>query len=109
MSNALKFTPEGGKVTLSARSLPDGGITLAVSDTGIGMAPETVAAALEPFRQIDGSLSRKFEGAGLGLSIARALVELHGGTLSIKSEVGEGTTVTVAMPAARVSAMELAS
>ena len=95
LSNALKFTPKGGRIALTARRTPAGGVSLAVCDTGIGMAPEALAAALEPFRQIDGTLSRKFEGAGLGLPIARALVELHNGALTIKSAVAEGTTVTV--------------
>jgi two-component system, cell cycle sensor histidine kinase PleC len=58
--------------------------------------------ALEPFRQLDGSLARRFEGAGLGLSISKALAELHGGHLSVRSAVGEGTTVTIALPGARV-------
>src|SRR3569833_2298246 len=98
LANALKFTPEGGKVRFVARPMPDGGVHLIVEDTGIGMAQETIAAALEPFRQLDNTLSRRFEGAGLGLSIAKALVELHGGALSLKSAVGEGTTVTVALP-----------
>jgi len=75
-----------------------------VEDTGIGMAPETVAAALEPFRQLDGALSRRFEGAGLGLSIAKALAELHRGVLSIQSAVGEGTSVTIALPAGCLAA-----
>jgi PAS domain S-box-containing protein len=98
LANALKFTPEGGKVRFVAREMPDGGVHLLVEDTGIGMAEETMAAALEPFRQLDGSLARRFEGAGLGLSIAKALVELHGGALSLKSAVGEGTVVTIALP-----------
>ena len=67
------------------------------------MAEETIASAMEPFRQLDGSLARKFEGAGLGLSIAKALIELHGGTLAITSEVGSGTTATLSLPAGRVT------
>jgi PAS domain S-box-containing protein len=98
LANALKFTPEKGTVRLHAHLLPDGGVALAVEDTGIGMAPETIAAALEPFRQLDGALARRFEGAGLGLSIAKALAELHGGQLHIQSAVGEGTSVTIALP-----------
>lgn len=98
LANALKFTPEMGTVRFCARLQPDGGVALVVEDTGIGMAPETIAAALEPFRQLDGSLSRRFEGAGLGLSIAKALAELHGGVLNIQSAVGEGTSVTIALP-----------
>jgi PAS domain S-box-containing protein len=102
MANALKFTPEAGKVRFIARQQADGGVHLMVEDSGIGMAQETIAAALEPFRQLDGSLARRFEGAGLGLSISKALAELHGGHLSVRSAVGEGTTVTIALPGARV-------
>ena len=102
LANALKFTPESGRVRFVARLQPDGGIHLMVEDTGIGMAQETIAVALEPFRQLDGRLARRFEGAGLGLSISKALAELHGGYLSVRSAVGEGTTVTIALPVARV-------
>jgi PAS domain S-box-containing protein len=98
LANALKFTPPLGTVSLTARLERDGGVTLIVSDTGIGMAAETIAEALEPFRQIDGSLARKFEGAGLGLSLSKALIELHGGSLSIDSRVGDGTRVSLCLP-----------
>lgn len=104
LANALKFTPENGAVRLCARLRTDGGVALVVEDSGIGMAPETIAAALEPFRQLDGTLSRRFEGAGLGLSIAKALAELHGGALKIQSAVGEGTSVTIALPAGCLAA-----
>ncbi|MEI9993711.1 MAG: PAS domain-containing sensor histidine kinase [Rhizomicrobium sp.] len=104
LSNALKFTPEGGTVALRAWQEASGGVSLAVVDTGIGMDREKIAAALEPFRQLDGSLARRFEGAGLGLSIAKSLVELHGGALAIESAVGAGTTVTVALPPVRTIA-----
>jgi len=107
LANALKFTPETGSVRFRARPQADGSLHLLVEDTGIGMAPETIAQALEPFRQLDGSLARRFEGTGLGLSIAKALAELHGGALSVKSAVGEGTTVTIVLPATRVGAREL--
>lgn len=103
LANALKFTPEGGRVRLAARPQSDGGMHLIVEDTGIGMAEGTIAAALEPFRQLDGSLARRFEGAGLGLSISKALAELHGGQLCVKSAVGVGTIVTIILPAACVS------
>jgi len=103
LANALKFTPSTGQVRFAARLQNDGGMHLVVEDSGIGMAEETIAAALEPFRQLDGTLSRRFEGAGLGLSIAKALAELHGGTLHIQSAVGEGTTVTIALPASCVA------
>ncbi|MEJ1969676.1 MAG: PAS domain-containing sensor histidine kinase [Rhizomicrobium sp.] len=101
VSNALKFTPEGGQVAVTARQDRSGGISLMVRDTGIGMDAEKTAAALEPFRQLDRSLARRFEGAGLGLSIAKSLVELHGGELLIESAVGAGTRVTIALPPAR--------
>jgi PAS domain S-box-containing protein len=109
LANALKFTPEDGEVSVRACLEKTGGVSIAVIDTGIGMAPEKIAAALEPFRQLDGSLARRFEGAGLGLSIAKALVELHGGTLSVESAVGKGTTVTIALPPARTLARDLSS
>ena len=98
LANALKFTPPAGRVRLTAKLESDGGVSLIVEDTGIGIAAETIAEALEPFRQIDGSLARKFEGAGLGLSLSKALIELHGGSLSIDSKVGVGTAVTLALP-----------
>ena len=104
LANALKFTPPNGLVRIAARPLADGGAQLTVEDTGIGMAQETIAAALEPFRQLDGSLARRFEGAGLGLSISKALAELHGGALAVKSAVGEGTIVTITLPPSRVVA-----
>jgi PAS domain S-box-containing protein len=103
LANALKFTPAAGEVRLLLALESDGGVRFSVEDTGIGMAQETIAAALEPFRQLDGSLARKFEGAGLGLSIAKALAELHGGRLSIVSEVGQGTHVGFTLPPARVA------
>lgn len=109
LANALKFTPEGGRVRFVARPHADGSLHLIVEDTGIGMAEETIASALEPFRQLDGSLARRFEGAGLGLSISKALAELHGGSLNVTSTVGEGTVVTVALPAARLATCPNAS
>jgi PAS domain S-box-containing protein len=105
LANALKFTPESGEVRFAAQIAADGTVLLTVEDTGIGMEQETIAAALEPFRQLDGSLARRFEGAGLGLSIAKALAELHGGALRVKSAVGEGTVVTIALPAGRLGLM----
>ncbi|HEX2761623.1 MAG TPA: PAS domain-containing sensor histidine kinase [Rhizomicrobium sp.] len=103
LANALKFTPTRGDVGLRLTLEPDNGVVFAIEDTGIGMAEETIAAALEPFRQLDGSLARKFEGAGLGLSIAKSLVELHGGCLRIASKVGSGTQVTMSLPPSRVT------
>ncbi len=104
LANALKFTDGGGCVRIAAHVEQDGGAALVVEDTGIGMAPETIAAALEPFRQIDGTLARRFEGAGLGLSISKSLVELHGGRLEIVSEVGVGTIAALHLPPSCVGA-----
>jgi signal transduction histidine kinase len=75
---------------------------LDVRDTGIGIAPEHVARALSPFGQVDSRLSRRYEGTGLGLPLARALAELHGGTLTLDSAPGRGTTVRVTLPPERV-------
>jgi len=101
MSNAVKFTPSGGRVTVSA-AISESAVVIAVEDTGIGMKAEDIAIALEPFRQIDGALSRRYAGTGLGLPLAKALVELHGGTLDIKSAPGIGTTVCIRFPTARI-------
>jgi signal transduction histidine kinase len=89
-------------VKVGATVAGDGDLLVTVTDTGIGIAPEDIPIALTPFGQVDSTLSRKYEGTGLGLPLSRALVELHGGTLSIESAVGEGTTVTVRLPAGRV-------
>jgi PAS domain S-box-containing protein len=103
LSNAMKFTPRGGEVCIST-SRRDGGFALAVSDTGIGMAADAVPKALERFGQLDDSLSRRYEGAGLGLPITKQLVELHGWTLAIDSKIGGGTTVSILLPDALSSA-----
>jgi signal transduction histidine kinase len=102
MSNAIKFTPSGGKVTLAALPTADGGLTIKVADTGIGIRAEEIPRALEPFQQVEQNLSRRFEGSGLGLPLAKQLVELHGGTLTIMSELGKGTTVFISLPPDRV-------
>lgn len=102
MSNAAKFTPEGGLVRLTAFCAADRQVCLSVSDTGIGMREEDVAVALAPFGQVDSSRARKYEGTGLGLTLARAIVELHCGELRIDTAPGEGTTVAIFLPAAQV-------
>jgi signal transduction histidine kinase len=101
LSNAVKFTPEGGQVRLAAHTR-NGGVAIVVSDTGIGMSPADIPKALEAFGQIDSQISRKYEGTGLGLPLVKHLVELHGGTLTIQSQAGVGTTVTVLLPPERV-------
>ncbi|MFZ2008119.1 MAG: ATP-binding protein [Stellaceae bacterium] len=100
-SNAVKFTPAGGRVTISATLALSGEVVITVADTGIGMAPDDIPRALQPFGQVDNSLSRPHGGTGLGLPLAQRLVELHGGTMTIDSTLGEGTTVTVVLPPER--------
>ena len=102
LSNAIKFTPEGGSITVTAGPGADGGVAVSVVDSGIGIAPEDIDQALAPFGQIDGLVARKHAGTGLGLPLARSLMELHGGTLTVESAVGTGTTVTVRFPPERV-------
>ena len=102
LSNAIKFTPPGGHVRIAAASHADGGLTLSVTDTGVGMRPEEIPTALTPFLQIDRGWRSGRDGTGLGLPLAKTLTELHGATFGIDSAPGEGTTVTITMPAARV-------
>jgi signal transduction histidine kinase len=103
LSNAIKFTPAGGTVRISAAK-GESGVIISIADTGIGIAPADIPKALERFGQVDSRISRTYEGAGLGLPLAKQLIELHGGTLTIDSAVGQGTTVTVTLPAARIRA-----
>jgi PAS domain S-box-containing protein len=101
LSNAIKFTEKGGAICVTARRQDDGAVRLTVSDTGIGISPENMAVALSEFGQVDGSLARKHEGTGLGLTLARKLIELHDGQLEMESEVGKGTAAHLVFPAAR--------
>ncbi len=102
LSNAIKFTKTGGKVELKAWRRKNSGHVFQITDTGIGIAPEDIPKALAPFQQVDGALSRKYQGTGLGLPLAKAQIEMHGGSLELESKVGVGTTVTVRFPASRV-------
>ncbi len=108
MANAVKFTPDQGRITLAASVTDSGGLVFSVIDTGIGMTEPEIAIALEPFGQVDNTLSRSFEGTGLGLPLARKLTELHGGQLQVTSIKGKGTTVNVILPAERVLLVEAA-
>ena len=98
LSNALKFTPEGGWVTLQGNPC-DIGVEITVADSGIGIDAEDLAHVCEPFWQAEPVLSRRYGGTGLGMPLVQALVDLHDGRLSIKSVVGEGTIVTIELPA----------
>jgi signal transduction histidine kinase len=97
--NAVKFTPKGGTIGLKCRRLADGEAEFIITDTGIGIAPEDMSRIMEPFSQARHSHVSKNEGTGLGLPLAKAFAELHGGSLRVESEMGKGTTVRVIVPA----------
>ncbi len=103
LSNAIKFTLPKGAVALAMAHNDDGGLTLTIRDTGIGMSRKEIGVALKVFRQVDSSLTRRLAGAGLGLPLAVQLTELHGGALTIRSKPGLGTTVVVRLPAERIT------
>lgn len=103
LSNAVKFTEAPGTVSVAA-SVDGDGLVLVVGDTGIGIADRDIPKVFAPFGQVDGHLSRRHAGTGLGLPLAKALVDLHGGTLGLDSSPGRGTVVTVRLPAARLLA-----
>ena len=98
VTNAIKFTPAGGFVAVTAKSEPDAGTIVEIRDSGVGMSEEEVRVAITPFGQVDAGHNRWREGTGLGLPIAEALVQLHGGVLTITSVKGQGTTVFVRLP-----------
>ncbi|MBU6296876.1 MAG: HAMP domain-containing histidine kinase [Alphaproteobacteria bacterium] len=98
LSNAHKFTPASGRITVRAAVSEGGALAVSVRDSGIGMTPEQIAVALRPFGQVNSSRSRTQEGTGLGLPIAKALIEKHGGKFSVASTENVGTTVTFTFP-----------
>lgn len=102
LSNSIKFTPPGGHVEVAAAE-ENGGLMMWVRDTGIGMKPDDIPKAFEPFRQIDNRFIRKYQGTGLGLSLVKAMVEAHAGTVAVDSAPGTGTTVTIRFPATRLA------
>jgi signal transduction histidine kinase len=97
LTNAVKFTPDGGRVDVSAQ-LANGVLEVAVADTGIGIAVEDQAAVFEEFRQVGRHYTNKQEGTGLGLSLTKRFVELHGGTIRVQSEPGQGSTFSFTLP-----------
>jgi signal transduction histidine kinase len=99
LSNAIKYTPAGGKIELRFTARPDGGVAIEVADTGTGMSAEDVLYAFEPFGRIGANRTRRQPGTGLGLSLARSLVRLHGGDLTLSSRLDAGTTATITLPA----------
>jgi signal transduction histidine kinase len=102
LSNAIKFTPDGGRITVGAAPTNGGAAArIAVTDSGIGIAPEDQAKLFQEFVQLDASASRKYEGTGLGLALSRRLIELHGGAIGVESEVGRGSTFWFTLPVVR--------
>jgi signal transduction histidine kinase len=97
LSNAVKFTPEGGRVEVRAQRL-DGHVEVSVTDSGIGIAAEDLEAVFEEFRQVGTDYAKKHEGTGLGLTLSRKFVELHGGRIWVKSQPGQGSTFTFSLP-----------
>jgi two-component system cell cycle sensor histidine kinase PleC len=102
LGNAIKFTPAGGSVRVSGAALKDGGYAVTVQDSGIGMTQEEIAEALTPFGQIENKMTATHNGTGLGLPLAKAMLELHDGTLDISSRPGHGTRIVLNFPAIRV-------
>jgi signal transduction histidine kinase len=101
LTNAVKFSQENTTITVTAIEDAQGGVAITVRDRGIGMTPEQLKIAMEPFGQVDSALSRKVEGTGLGLPLTKALIELHQGVMEIETAPGEGTAVTARFPAER--------
>ena len=108
LSNAVKFTPSGGRVAVEVDDTGDD-LVVAVIDTGPGIPPEDIDKVFEPFQQADASLGRHQEGTGLGLPLAKAMIERHGGGLEMRSTLGAGTRVTMCLPAARRRAVPASS
>ena len=106
LSNAVKYTPSGGRVTVSHEIDPDGRLRVSITDTGVGLDETEIEKALSPFGQIETALDRSGSGAGLGLTLADALIKLHGGKLELFSQKGIGTTATVIFPASRIQRSE---
>lgn len=102
LENAIKFTPPLGRIVLSATLATDGSLEISVTDSGIGMPPESVAQATEPFEQLDSGLNRRASGLGLGLTYCRTLAHAHSGELLLQSEPGVGTTATIRLPSSRL-------
>jgi len=101
LSNAVKFTQPRGRIEIRSGVSEDGDTVLSIKDTGIGMAPEDIPRALQPFEQVSNSLTRGHAGTGLGLPLVASLLELHGGRVELESTLGEGTTVHIMLPASR--------
>jgi two-component system cell cycle sensor histidine kinase PleC len=97
LSNAVKFTPESGRITVRGRAAGEA-VMIAVEDTGIGIPPDALKNLGRPFEQVESQFTKSHQGSGLGLAIAKSLVELHGGAMRIRSQLGVGTIVGVRLP-----------
>ena len=104
LGNAIKFTPAGGTVHLGCANLPDGGYVVTVQDSGIGMSEQDIEKALSPFGQVENKMTATHNGTGLGLPLAKAMLELHDGQLEITSRPGSGTRIALYFPASRINA-----
>lgn len=104
LSNSIKFTLPGGKISITATCNTEDGFILEIQDDGIGMSPDNIPKAMSPFTQIDSGLNRQYEGTGLGLPLTKVLTEMHGGTFELKSQLSVGTTAKIWLPATRISA-----
>jgi signal transduction histidine kinase len=102
IGNAVKFTPRGGSIEISGRFESEMGLRITVADNGIGIPPEDLGRVLQPFEQVDHSFSRHHQGTGLGLALVKAVMELHGGSLELRSELGAGTEAEIIFPCERV-------
>jgi signal transduction histidine kinase len=107
ISNAVKFTGEGGSVVVAVALDRTGQLAVSVADTGIGIPPDHIERVLTPFNQVEGTLDRKFEGTGLGLALVKMMIEMHGGRLELESAPGVGTTVFLRFPSDRVRRADL--
>jgi signal transduction histidine kinase len=102
LSNAVKFTPEGGRIGIDARQ-SNGSVEISVTDTGVGIAPEDQPKIFEEFRQVGSDYAQKVEGTGLGLTLTKKFVELHGGKIRFESEIGKGSRFTFTLPISPVT------
>jgi signal transduction histidine kinase len=103
IANAAKFSKAGEFVNVALRRTAEGGLAIAVRDSGIGIKPDDIQRIFEPFVQADDGMSRRFGGVGLGLSIARKIARLHNGDVTIESQASSGTTASLLLPAERVT------
>ncbi|WP_369405878.1 sensor histidine kinase [Sneathiella glossodoripedis] len=106
LSNAVKFTPKGGAVSITLDARDDGSIDVKVTDTGIGIEPENIEKVFAPFVQIESSLARNYEGTGLGLPLSKNVMLLHGGSIELESSIGQGTIVHIMFPPERNRVMD---